>query len=147
MYHYVSLDTHGIVSATVTTGESGGLNFLCHFKANSSSTGCLAISQGIATDNNSFPVFTYKIAHKVIDRASSSLQGLPVGDNKITFYEIEECGLPGRYPAVTRNVIVSTLSQHQGITIFYMTFCVHVYNVVHVILCHCMYMSAHTKNY
>ena len=66
-------------------------------------------------DNNILPVFTYKIAHKVIDRASSNLLGLPVGDNKITVYEIEESGLPGRYPALTKNVIVSTLAQAQGI--------------------------------
>ena len=113
MLFLLQLGTHGIENVTVVN-RFGCVNFSCHFKTNSSSSGCLAVSQGIAVDNNTFPVFTYKIAHKVIDRASSSLLGLPVGDNKITFYEIEESGLPGQYPAVTKNVIVSSLSQHQG---------------------------------
>lgn len=102
------------MSGTFIPEDQGVLRFACHFVANSTAKGCLAINQGVGVDMQ--PILLYKVVHKRSDSEltiSSTLQGLPLGRNEIFLYEIEGNGLPGKYSAINTNV-VSELAQMHG---------------------------------
>ena len=83
--------------------------FHCHFVENSAARGCLAISKQVLIIDNTEPQFSYKIAYKITDNkliATSRLQELSPGENKILFYEMEENGLPAKHPALYMNVTI-----------------------------------------
>lgn len=105
-------DTHGIVNGTFIPDDQGGLDFSCHFEANSTTSGCLAIGYGVG--EGSQPVVLYRAVHRRFAgelTISSSLHGLPLGKNEVFLYEIERSGLPGKYPAVNTSVDISGWSQ------------------------------------
>lgn len=92
--------------------DQGGVDFSCDFDANSTASGCLAIGQGVGSGRQ--PVVLYRAVHRSYDSEltiSSSLQGLPFGKNKVFLYEIEKSGIPGKYPAVSTSVDISSQPQ------------------------------------
>ena len=104
--------THGILNGTFMLDDQGGIDFSCHFEANSTASGCLAIVQGVGSGRE--PVVLYRAVHRSYDSEltiSSSLQELPFGKNKVFLYEIEKNGIPGKYPAVNTSVDVSSQPQ------------------------------------
>ena len=95
----------------------GKLHFTCHFSPDSTDRGCLIITQGVVTEENAQRRLLYKVAYKHSNgelTASATLQGLPLGKNVVYLYEIEKTGLPGRYPALSKSVVILGDSQTTG---------------------------------
>ena len=96
--------------------DRDGINFTCHFKIDSTASGCLLISQ--SSDVLVQPTNLYKVIYKnsMDDLALfSTLQEPPLGRSRLFLYEVEKSGLPGKYPAVNTSVVILSESQTNGI--------------------------------